>query len=314
MPGVRETVTGWADIAEAYRPVVGQAQRWSPDVSVGVIANEAGSPLRATINSILAQSISEIEIVIVGAAAELVHTGIGTAAAPRIRRVQTAAAVSVAAGFNVVLDNSRGRFIKLLGAGATLHPDCIAAQLRVLKSDRGIALVAAGTRDAQHGIARPEHRCGSRRIVGVRSGQCTVRTIVRSGCDPIGPVAGVMFRRAAFERCRDLRKQEAEWQALDLWTRLLRFGDFVGMPDTLVTETHTCEAFHRRAAMRDRLANRIRIARRLTDDPVWEVSTGDRLVGEVNCFWSSLQGRFSALRKHPRRRRDDIVEYRSCVS
>lgn len=304
-------IRSWADIVEAYRPAAMQTEKRSvrrPKVSVCIVANQAEGHLLTTIDSVLAQRFDDLEIVIVGDKGSNVAPDIGAAANnERVRIIRNETTAPLGAGFNMAVRHSRGQFVKLLCPDDILRPECIAAQANVLEKNRDVALVAAGTDYIDHtGEVVSRHPVFAR-IVGIHSAQCVVTTIVRCGGNPIGPPLGAMFRRADFQRCGGFREDLLEWPELDLWTRLLRFGEFFGMPQTLASVRDRRGSMSVSASVLLQLAERIEFTRRLINDRVWTVSATDRMVGHVKCCVNILRGYRYGLPHQP-------PEYRSTAT
>jgi glycosyltransferase involved in cell wall biosynthesis len=304
-------IRGWADIVAAYRPAVMKTEKRSargPKVSVCIVANQAARHLQATIDSVLAQRMHDLEIVVIGDESSDVAPNIGaTANDDRVRVIRNTATVPLVAGFNMAVGHSRGQFVKLLCPDDTLRPHCIAAQARVLEENRGVALVAAGTDYIDHTGQAGSRRPGFARIVGIHSAQHVITRIVRSGGNPIGLAPGAMFRREDFQRCGGFRENLLEWPELELWTRLLRCGEFFGMPATLASVRARHSSMSVSASMLLQLAERIEFTRRLINDPVWTVSATDRVVGQVKCGINMLRGHRYGLPGPP-------SEYRSTAA
>ena len=67
----------------------------------------------------------------------------------------------------------------------------------------------------------------------MRSGVEVARRVVRSGINPIGEPGSVLFRRADYTAVGGWSPARPLTMDLDLWMRLLRCGDFLGLPDAL---------------------------------------------------------------------------------
>jgi glycosyltransferase involved in cell wall biosynthesis len=296
-------IRGWADIVEEYWPAVMQTEKRSvsrPKLSVCMVANHADRHLQTTIDSVLAQRLDDLEIVIVGDQDPYVAADIGAAANDeRVRVIRNMTTVPLGAGFNMAVRHSRGQFVKLLCPGDTLRPDCIAAQANALEKNRDVALVAAGTDYIDHTGEVVGRHPVFERIVGIHSGQSVVTTIVRCGGNPIGPPVGAMFRRADFQRCDGFREDLLEWPELELWTRLLRFGEFFGMSKTLATAPDPRGSMSVSASALLQLVEQIEFTRRVINDRVWTVSATDRMVGHVKCCINILRGHRYGLPHQP---------------
>lgn len=221
MTGVAQPVAGVADAETSLRPAV----------SLCVPAYQAERHLRATFESLLAQTHSDFEIVVIDN-----NSSDGTAAVlesfsdSRIRVIRNESTLPLVDNFNHAVRQCRGEFVKLVCADDLLHPDCIAAQSAVLERYRGVALVGAQTDFVDDAGSVLRSRRGLGNIVGRHPAHHVVRTIVRSGTNPIGAPLAVMFRRSDFLRSGGFRDRWLFLSDVDLWVRLLQYGEFYGVP------------------------------------------------------------------------------------
>jgi Glycosyl transferase family 2 len=280
-------IRGWADIVEAYRDAVMQSEAIPtrhPRVSICIVATPEARHLQTTVDSVLAQRFDDFEVVIIDGASIYDPRNDPTEVMDeRLRVVRTGAGAPLSENFNLAVQHSRGQFIKLLTDNDVIYPHCIAAQAKVLEHNEHVALVAGRTDyldDAGDDIVlRPE----SVRPLGIYPALRAVKTVIRSGGNPIGPLAGAMFRRADFQCCGGFPTEAPDPPDVELWTRLLRFGDFFSMPDRLASVRIGQRPGIDSASILSQLAERIAFTRRLSDDPLWSVSAGDRFVGHLKC-------------------------------
>jgi hypothetical protein len=294
-------IRGWADIVDAYGASAAQSEKWGrvrrPKVSVCIVANRSRCGLQTTIDSILAQRFGQMEIVVVDSAGDnLAHEILATTMDSRLRFVQTQVGASRSERFNVAVLHSRGQFVKLLCDEDTLAPDCIAAQARVLDLNRDVALVAGDAQyvdDTGEVVERRRHWS----TMGVNAATQVVKTTVRSGGNPVGPLPAAMFRRADFSRCGGFAPDPSDSPELDLWLRILRLGEFFYAPQTLVSIRRPRLAVADSAAMLRRLAERIEFTQRVKADPLWSVTALDRAVGHARFCLDALGHRYGSAVK-----------------
>jgi glycosyltransferase involved in cell wall biosynthesis len=279
-----------------------------PNVSLCIPAFQAERHLQATIDSVLAQNYADLEVVIVdNNSSDGTRDILERLNDDRVRVIRNAKTLPIADNFNLAVQQSRGKFVKLICADDTLEPDCIAAQVEVLEASTEVALVAVLTDfiDDEGELLRQAKGLGG--IVGRHSGERVVRQIVRSGTNPIGAQVATMFRRVDFDRCGGFRGDLLFPMDMDLWVRLLHHGEFFGLPRTLASYRIASESITALMPARSQLAQQIEFARRLVDDPRWEISVGDRTLGRVNCYDMQMRRTLlfliSSLRAWRRRRR-----------
>jgi glycosyltransferase involved in cell wall biosynthesis len=233
-------VRSWADIAEAYRPAVESMSRRArprrPTVSLCIGVFKAERRLKATIDSCLAQHDAELELVIIdNNSSDGARDIVESVKDDRVRIIPSATRVSSAENFNLAVEQSNGRFVKLICAGDTLHPGCIAEQTKVLESNPEVALVAVRTDHIDDDGNLLTHACGLAGLVGRHSAERAIRKIARTDADPIGPPVSGLFRRVNFDRCGGCRGDLLFPMDMGLWVRLLGHGDFIGVPITLAS-------------------------------------------------------------------------------
>jgi Glycosyl transferase family 2 len=113
-PTVRP-VRSWADIVEAYRPVVESKSRWArtrrPKVSLCISAFQAKRHLKTTIDSCLAQHDVGLELVIDNNSSGGTQDILESVNDDRVRIIRSATTVSLAEDFNVAIHPPAGSVV-----------------------------------------------------------------------------------------------------------------------------------------------------------------------------------------------------------
>jgi glycosyltransferase involved in cell wall biosynthesis len=278
-------------------------------VSICIPAFQAERHLQTTIDSVLAQDYADLDLEVV-VVDNNSSDGTGEILAKvtddRVRVIRNETTLPMVDNFNYAVRQSRGQFVKLVCADDTLEPDCIAAQCDVLSANPDVALVAVRTDfiDDEGNLLRRAR--GVARIAGKHSAQRVVKDIVRSGSNPIGSPVVAMFRRSDFDRCGGFVGDLPFVMEMDLWLRLLRGGDFVGIPRVLASFRIASGTTTALMSARSQLGQQIEFARRIAADGRWQITLTDRIVGRVRCYdmqvRRSLLYLLSALRTSGRRR------------
>ncbi|MCV7178488.1 glycosyl transferase family 2 [Mycolicibacterium sphagni] len=256
-----------------------------PKVSLCIPAFQAGRFLRATIDSVLAQDFSDMEIVVVdNNSTDETRLILDEITDSRVRVITNRTTLPAEDNHNLAVKLSRGEFVKVISADDTLRRNCVAAQAAVLESNPDIALVASRTDFIDDAGALLFAARGLRGILGRQTGEQVIRRIVRSAKNPVGAPVSVMFRRADFDRCGGFRGPSLFTLDMDLWTRLLRIGHFYGMPETLAAYRIQGGSLTASISARTQLAQQDSLTRRIVDDPYWRVPHVDRLVGKINRY------------------------------
>lgn len=266
----------------------GDADR--PKVSLCVPAYQAERHIRRTIESLLAQRHDDFEVVVLDN-----NCTDGTAAVlnsfddNRIRVVRNDSTVPLVDNFNRAVAECRGDYVKLVCADDILHPECVAAQTAVLDSNPDVALVGVQTDfvDDEGVLLRPGR--GLRGVIGRHPADRVVRRIVRSGTNPIGAPAAVMFRRADFLRAGGFRDELLFLADVELWVRLLHHGEFYGIPRTLASFRFGSQTVSATMAVRSQLAQHKAFVSVLAAQQRWGITGTDRMICRVNTYDKQLR-------------------------
>lgn len=261
-----------------------------PKVSVCIPAYQAEEYLQKVIDSVLAQEHDDLELVVIDN-----NSSDGTAAIlaavndVRLRVIRNATTLPLIDNWNCAIGHARGEFVKLICADDTLEPDCIGAQAAVLEDMPEVAVVAVRTDfiDDNDELILPSR--GLRGIEGRVSADRVVQRIVQCGGNPIGAPLAVMFRTADFARAGGFTTDFPFLADMDLWVRLLRGGDFYGVPGTHASFRVRRGSMSGLTSSRVQLAQSLDFDRRLFDDPRWGISTIDRVRGRIRCYEQALR-------------------------
>ena len=205
-----------------------------PHVSVCIPVYNGEPFLAETIRSVLDQSYRDFELVILDNAstdgtARIAHP----LTDPRVRVETNPTTIAQPDNWRAAVDLCRAPLIKLLCADDLLHSRCLEYQVVPMETDPGLALVAARRDmiDERSRVLVP--RRGLVGLTGVRSSVEVARAVVRNGANPIGEPNGVLFRREHYFAVGGWRPERRWVMDLDLWLRLLQYGEFLGLPETL---------------------------------------------------------------------------------
>ena len=205
-----------------------------PGVSVCIPVYRGEQFLAETIRSVLDQTYRDFELVILDNASPDGSGRIARSFGDRRIRIETnATALPQPENWREAVRLCRGPLIKLVCADDLLHPRCLEYQVGPMEADPGLAVVAARRHmiDERSRVLVP--RRGLTGLTGVRSSVEVARHVVRNGANPIGEPGGVLFRREHYFAVGGWRPERRFVMDLDLWIRLLQYGEFLGLPETL---------------------------------------------------------------------------------
>jgi glycosyltransferase involved in cell wall biosynthesis len=207
----------------------------TPRVSVVVPSYNNASFIGATMDSILAQSFEDFEVVVADHSSadgtwELLQRYV---ADPRVRLLRTETGGGAPANWQRVTDAARGELLKLVCGDDVIHPDCLRVQVEAMDANPSVVLVAA-RRDLID--ARGDILVSGRGLAGLTgrvSGRTAARHSVVSGSNIFGEPACVLIRR---ETLRDAGGWDGRYPyVIDLSTyvNVLLRGDFLGIDQSL---------------------------------------------------------------------------------
>ena len=207
-----------------------------PLVSVCIPVYNGELYLAETIRSVLAQTYSNFELIIVDNASTDGTSAISHSFQdPRIRIVRNSSLLTVEDNFNRAIAETQGEFIKLLCADDLIYPSCLEGQAAVLLDPKnaGVSLVAC-RRDVISEDSRVILK--SRGLPGLEGertlGEVLQRIFRVAGTNPIGEPCVALFRRSAMPtgKCFDMKFPFLV--DLDFWLKLLQRGTFYGQDET----------------------------------------------------------------------------------
>ena len=206
----------------------------TPSVSVCIPVYNGETYLGETIRSVLDQTYGDFELVVLDNGSTDSSGQIARSFGDRRMRIERNSSVmELVPNWNRLISLCRSPLIKLVCADDLLHPRCLELQVAPMEADPGLALVASRRHmiDEHSRIIVPRRGLGG--LVGVHSGVEVARRVVRNGANPIGEPGNVLFRRDDFAAAGGWRSDMPSVMDLDLWMRLLQYGEFLGLSETL---------------------------------------------------------------------------------
>jgi glycosyltransferase involved in cell wall biosynthesis len=209
-----------------------------PLVSVCMPAYNAALWIGEAIDSVLAQTYGELELVVSdNASTDDTAAIVRSYDDPRIRLETTAELIPPVDNHNRSVSLSRGSFVKFLHADDLLMPTCLEEMMAVALEDERIGLVFApreilldDPEDAENLAWRKEHERLSDHFASLErrnEGRALFREILGSGIESnwIGEPSAVMASRACLDRVGLFDVRLRQIADLDLWLRIMLFYD-----------------------------------------------------------------------------------------
>ncbi|WP_063718593.1 MULTISPECIES: glycosyltransferase [unclassified Pseudonocardia] len=206
-----------------------------PSVSVCIPVHNGEAYLAETIRSVLEQTWRDFELVVLENGSTDASWEIATSFRdPRIRVERNRQVLPQGDNWNRAVELCRAPLVKLVCADDLLHPRCLELQVPPMRDDPSLSVVASRRHmiDEQSRVIVPRRGLGGG-LVGLHSGSEVARRVIRNGANPIGEPGNVLFRHEQFVTAGGWRPERRFIMDLDLWMRLLQYGDFLGVPETL---------------------------------------------------------------------------------
>jgi len=199
----------------------------SPLVSVCIPLYNGGRYIREAIESVLAQNLTDWELVITDdgsndGSAEIVASYSDL----RIRYLLNPARLGAEGNWNRCVNEGRGLYRKLLCHDDRLHPDCLSRQVAAISlvGNESVSLVASARQivgpGGNHILTRRW-----KRIDQLIARRTAVRQIVRSGTNQVGEPGAVLFRASDWLALNGFSARYPYVIDLGFWFELLGRGD-----------------------------------------------------------------------------------------
>ncbi|MCW2759034.1 MAG: glycosyl transferase family protein [Nocardioidaceae bacterium] len=263
----------------------------SPRVSLCVPAYQAEAHIEQTLRSVLAQTYADVEIIVLdNACTDRTPEILASFDDPRLRVVRNETVLPLADNWNHVVGLATGDLVKVVCADDLMHPDIVAQQVRILDAYPQVAVVSC----RRHLVGEDTEVLASRRglsgLVGLHSGRSTVQRVVRHGGNPIGEPVCVTFRREHFAAVGGFDASLVFPMDIDLWVKLLRHGDFYGMPQALAAFRAGTTSISS-ALSSAQYADQRKLTDRIGSDPFWSVGRTSRLLGRAGTIGARARHR-----------------------
>jgi glycosyltransferase involved in cell wall biosynthesis len=207
-----------------------------PLVSIVVPVRNGEPFIREALRSALDQTMRDLEVVVVdNASTDGTLRVVSEIADDRVRVITGATDIGAGANWNRAVRAARGEYVKLLCADDVLEPSCLERQVAAFRaaSDGRVSLVCARRQVIDDKGRRIIERGFVPRVRGRIAPAAAARRVARSGTNPIGEPAAVLFRKDDALRAGVFREDGGYVIDLDLWLRLLVGGDLFVIDESL---------------------------------------------------------------------------------
>lgn len=206
-------------------------------VSIVVPAFRNAETIEATLDSVLAQTHDDLEVVVADHSSDdgtwdrLQHY----ADDERVTLLTTPTGGGAPANWNRVTEAASGEYLKLVCGDDLLAPEAIARQAAALDAHDTAVLVASRRQivDAHGGIVIPERGLG--RLDGIVDGIAAVRASIRAGSNIFGEPACVLVRRSTLAEAGGWDAAHSYLIDQASYARVLERGDAVALRENLAS-------------------------------------------------------------------------------
>jgi glycosyltransferase involved in cell wall biosynthesis len=252
-----------------------------PAVSVCIPAYQGERFIGESVANVLAQTFVDFELVVLdNACTDRTAEVVTSFSDPRIRLERNPTTLPLPENWNRAVALCRAPLVKLVCADDLLHPRCLELQAQRMLDDPRLALVGCRQHmvDEYSRVIAPNRSL--RGLLGRRPSREVIRRVVRHGANPLGDPVAMLFRREHFEAAGGFDGDQIFTMDLDMWVRLLEYGDFFGLPEALAGFRLAQGSVSGSAQRRDYLQQR-EMSARLAHAARWDVRPWDRAAGQI---------------------------------
>lgn len=202
--------------------------------------------------------------------------------------------LSLAQNWNRCVELASADLIKVVCADDLIYPTCVASQRKIL-SRSDVALTAC-----RIDIISPDGAV-LRRGRGLRGFPASTglseacRRVVRSGENPIGPSAAMMFRREDFLATGGFRDDILFPMDVDLAVRLLQFGSLYAQRETLAAFRLSTDSLTSRDSSRKQLREMREFHQRICAEHPGNLTRTDLLLGSLRALLAACRRELRGL-------------------
>ena len=208
----------------------------TPRVSVGIPTYRGAATLGAAIESVLAQTLTDFELIVVDdSSPDETAAVVERFDDPRLKYHRNVSNLGPEGNWNRCLSLARGTYFKLLPHDDVLQPECLQRQVAALDADtlEQIALVFT----ARDVLGPDGRKLTTRGYPSGREGriaaQQVMRKCIRRGTNLLGEPGAVLFRTSTAHVVGTFDATHPYVIDLDYWFRLLTHGDAHYLPQPL---------------------------------------------------------------------------------
>lgn len=197
----------------------------APLVTIGIPSYQCGAFIGEAVASALSQDFADLEVVVVDdASTDATMEVLAGFDDPRLRVVVNESNVGPGQNWNRVLQEARGRYVRVMGCDDVLLPGSVSAQVAVMEADPGVVIVTGPRILVTEGGRRIMGR-GNGPLRGRVSGREAGQAMVRRGGNLVGEPCAALLRMSAVAQAGGFCEGNPYSIDMEMWLRLLEVGD-----------------------------------------------------------------------------------------
>ena len=204
-----------------------------PKITIAIPLYNAQEHIAQTLQSVLNQTFTDFECIILNdQSTDHSLSIIKQFNDPRLHIITHPQRLGFFGNWNACLNHLRGTYGKILPHDDLLEPTCLQKQNDILDQHPHVTLVHSG-RHIINPAGKTIMTRRPRETEGIQYQTQSLRHIVRSGTNPIGEPAAVLFRNAAAQQIGLFSETDIFSIDIDYWSRLLSVGPRYVLPEIL---------------------------------------------------------------------------------
>jgi hypothetical protein len=196
-----------------------------PLVTIAIPSYQCASFVAEAMDSALSQDFESLEVLVIDdGSTDGTREVVAGYSDPRLRVLFNEENIGPGRTWNRLLEEARGRYVRVMGCDDVLLPGSVSAQVAVMEADPAVVIVT-GPREIITQTGRVLVRRGNGGLSGRVPGAVAGAMMVRRGENVVGEPCAALLRVSAIDRVGGFLEENPYTIDMDLWVRLLEVGD-----------------------------------------------------------------------------------------
>ncbi len=196
-----------------------------PLVTIAIPSYQCAGYIGEAIDSALSQDFQDLEVLVIDdASTDGTDSVLARFSDPRLRVMHNEVNLGPGRTWNRLLEEARGRYVRVMGSDDVLRPGSVSAQVAVMERDPRV-VIATGPREIITANGSVLMRRGNGGLSGKVTGAAAGALMVRRGENVVGEPCAALVRVSAVRAVGGFDEGAPYTIDMDLWLRLLQVGD-----------------------------------------------------------------------------------------